>query len=482
MTDRFGLYETSCIGLSDQEPAALINFYPFTNLNSLKVRKIVAALRKGASVAELCDEVDDNIRYIPPDDKAIILRKYRKGATLKRIKKLGSREAVLEEVIKSRLSGMGGAFFPTGMKWKFCAQEPATPKYVVCNADEGEPGTFKDRILLKSYTGLLLEGMITTGYAIDSSDGIIYLRAEYMWMLPQIEKTIQDFRDSGLLGKNVSGIKGFDFDIRVQLGAGAYVCGEETALLNSMEGKRGEPRTRQYFPTQRGYLGKPTVVNNVETFCVAARIIELGADEFLKRGTEESPGTKLISVSGDCELPGIYEIELGTSVEELLSMCRASDPYFIQVSGPSGECIAEFEHKRKICKEDLPCGGSFMIFDSTRNLVDILINFADFFKMESCGVCTPCRAGNYLIRKKLEKLKRGLARTQDMNEIIRWGRIMRETSRCGLGKTATKSLSLAMKKFKEDFTPSVNEDVVLYNRGFSLEDAIREYDEFNIGI
>ena len=415
--DRFGLFETSCIGLSDQEPAALINFHPFTNLNSLKVREIVKALRKGARVEDICDDVVDNIRHIPPNDRAIILRPYERGEILKRIKQLGSGEAVLKEIIDSGLRGMGGAFFPTGMKWSFCANEPATPRYVVCNADEGEPGTYKDRVLLHSYPGLVIEGMLTAGYAIESSQGIIYLRAEYAWLLSRLEKTIEVFKKDGLLGKNILGIEGFDFDIRVQMGAGSYVCGEETALLNSMEGKRGEPRTKQYFPTQRGYLGKPTVVNNVETFCAAARVIELGAKAFRNRGTEESPGTKLISISGDCERPGIYEIEWGMPVCELIGLCGADDPHFIQVSGPSGECISTNEHDRKICMEDLKCGGSFMIFDSSRKLIDILVNFADFFKSESCGVCTPCRGGNFLIRTKLEKLRRGLARQQDLDDI-----------------------------------------------------------------
>ena len=304
----FALYETACIGLSDQEPAALINFHPFTNLNSLKVRQIIKKLKQGVPVEEICAEIPDHIRHTPPKDKTIFFREYHPGIVVPKLKNK-SPEEVIEEVKKSKLSGMGGAFFPTGMKWDFCRQQKANPKYIVCNADEGEPGTFKDRVLMNAMPGLMLEGMIAAGYAVEAEEGIIYLRAEYTWLLRKIENTIERFRRMNLLGKNIAGIDGFNFDIRVQLGAGAYVCGEETALLNSLEGKRGEPRTKMFFPTEKGFLNKPTVVNNVETFCAAARIIELGADFFLQTGTSESPGTKLLSISGDCHQPGIYEIE-----------------------------------------------------------------------------------------------------------------------------------------------------------------------------
>jgi len=478
VTDRFGLFETPCIGLTDQEPSALINYHPFTNLNTFKIKKIIAALRKGVKVEDLCDVVDDNIRYTPPDNKSIILRDYHAGIMLDGLEDR-TRSEVIEEVTKSGLRGMGGAFFSTGLKWKLCAEQKDSPKYIVCNADEGEPGTFKDRVLLNSYPGLVFEGMIAAGYAVGAEEGIIYLRGEYMWLLPKINNAIEYFEERHFLGNNAAGIEGFNFNMRVQLGAGSYVCGEETALLNSLEGKRGEPRTKQYFPTVRGYLNKPTIVNNVETFCAAARVLELGAEKFRVCGTENSPGTKLISVSGDCHSPGIYEIEWGTSVRDLLQLAGANDPYFIQVSGPSGECISRKDIDRKISLDDLKCGGSFMIFNSDRDLVKILANFAEFFKRESCGVCTPCRAGNFLIRRKLKKLERGLARTQDLKEMIEWGDIMRRTSRCGLGKTATKSLCIALEKFSSEFKINDDAEVKQYNRSFDLDDAVREYEQFN---
>ena len=476
-TDLFGLYETPCIGLSDQEPAALINFYPFTNLNSLKIRDIVQRLRQGVDPKDICDEIPDNIRFVPPSDRAIIFREYYPGIALERIKDLTA-EDVLQEIHDSGLRGMGGAFFPTSIKWKACRDEPAEPKFIVCNADEGEPGTFKDRVLLNSLAGLLLEGMAVAAYVTGAKYGIIYLRAEYIWLRDKINKTIEQFRRMHLLGDDILGIPGFSFDIRLQIGAGAYVCGEETALLNSLEGKRGEPRTKFFFPTQKGYLDKPTVVNNVETLCVAARIVQLGARQFKQRGFEGSYGTKLISVSGDCHAPGIYELEWGTPVSRLLELAKADDPYFIQVSGPSGECINIDESNRVFSYDDLKCGGSFMIFNDRRNILEVLANFADFFSKESCGVCTPCRAGNYIVRQKLQKMELGIARNSDLEEIRHWGEIMKNTSRCGLGKTATKSLCLAMEKFSKDLVNIEIPDDGLMNRQFDMEKAVEDYEQF----
>ena len=475
---QFGLFETACIGLSDLEPAALINFYPFTQLNSLKVKDIVARLKQGASAASICDPVPDHIRSVPGGDKTIMLRDYDHGTAVAPLREQ-SPESVIEGIKKSGLRGMGGAYFPTGLKWEFCRKEPASPKYIVCNADEGEPGTFKDRVLMNSMPGLLLEGMTVAGYAVGATEGIIYLRAEYTWMKDKLEHTIKHFRKMNLLGKDISGIEGFSFDIRVALGAGAYVCGEETALLNSLEGKRGEPRNKRFFPTQRGYLQKPTVVNNVETFCAAARIIQLGADHYLQTGTKTSPGTKLLSVSGDCRLPGIYEVEWGTSVREILEKCEADRPHFIQVSGPSGECISMDEVDRAIALDDLPCGGSFMIFSRSRNILEILRNFTNFFKHESCGLCTPCRAGNFIIEKKLDLFAAKLARQTDVEEVRSWGEIMKLTCRCGLGKTAPNALLFAQEKFPEYFASIVDQNPERLSKGFSLKDAVREYDRFS---
>jgi len=475
---QWGLFETACIGLSDMEPAALIDFYPFTNLNSLKVKDIVARLKQGASPAEICDPVPDHIRYVPEGDKAILLRDYDPGNALVALRD-HSPESTLEEIKKSGLRGMGGAFFPTGLKWEACRKDPESPKYIFCNADEGEPGTFKDRILMNSLPGLMLEGMAIAGYAVGASEGTIYLRAEYTWMKDKLQYTIDHFRKMNLLGKNICGIEGFDFDIRLQLGAGAYVCGEETAMLNSLEGKRGEPRNKRFFPTERGYMQKPTVINNVETFCAAARIIHLGADHYLKTGTQASPGTKLLSVSGDCRLPGIYEIEWGTTVREILEKCEADRPHFIQISGPSGECISMDEADRAIAMDDLVSEGSIMIFSRSRDILDILRNYNRFFKHESCGLCTPCRAGNFILEKKLDLFAAKLAHQSDVEEVQSWGKIMKLTCRCGLGKTAPNALLMAQQKFPGYFDTIVNQNPERLSKGFSLKDAVREYDRFS---
>lgn len=475
---RWGLFETACIGLSDLEPAALINFHPFTNLSSLKVKDIVTRLRRGEKPEDICDEVPDHIRYVPEGNRAVFFRDYSPGMALQRLRGL-SPQTVLEEIKRSGLRGMGGAFFPTGLKWEACRNDPEAPKYIFCNADEGEPGTFKDRVLMNSMPGLMLEGMAIAAYAVGSERGTIYLRAEYTWMKDKLQHTIDRFRKMKLLGENIAGIEGFNFDIRLQLGAGAYVCGEETAMLNSLEGRRGEPRNKRFFPTERGFLQKPTVINNVETFCAAARIVQLGADHFLAGGTPGSPGTKVLSISGDCRLPGIYEVEWGTTVRELLRRCEADRPYFIQVSGPSGECISMDEADRTIALDDLRSEGSIMIFSRSRDILDILRNYNRFFKHESCGLCTPCRAGNFIFEKKLDIFAAKLARQSDIDDVKSWGEIMRLTCRCGLGKTAPNALLQAQEKFPEYFESIVDQNPERFSKGFSLQDAVREYDRFS---
>lgn len=480
---RFGLFTTPCIGLSDQQPAALIGFQPFTHLTPEKVERIVRELEHGASPASICDTVAPNIRYLPPNDRTIFFEEYEPGRALRQATTL-SPQGVIAELKTAELNGRGGAFFPTWVKWNACREQQAKPKYVICNADEGEPGTFKDRVLLQEKPESVLEGMLIAGYTIGATEGIIYLRAEYTWLLPRLEAALADFRRRGLLGHDAGGLAGFDFDIRVQLGAGAYVCGEETALLESLEGKRGEPRTKWFFPVEKGYLQQPTLINNVETFAAAAHIVGMGAAGYNQRGIPGSPGTKLISISGDCRKPGLYEIEWGMSVAELLDLCEAEDPYFIQVSGPSGECISMAEKDRRISmldlmnRKDIRCGGSFMIFNRQRDLVRVLLNFSAFFKHESCGVCTPCRAGNFILQRQLEKLDRHLAQPADLDTIRNWGAIMKAASRCGLGKTAPNTPIMAMEKFYDYFVARLGQSVNTLNKSFDLERATAAYEKY----
>ena len=484
-TGTFGLFLTPCIGLSDQEPSALINFYPFTNLNAIRVKDIISKLKDGTPVELICDEPADNIRYKPADDKTIFFRRMVAGSAIAKLEQLKP-AGVIEEIKKSELAGRGGAYYPTWKKWSTAMQQTSEPKFVVCNADEGEPGTFKDRVLMNNQAASMIEGMIICGYTIGATYGIIYLRGEYRWLKPKLDEAIEAYRRMGLLGKDCGKIKGFDFDIRIQMGAGSYVCGEETALLESLEGKRGEPRTKWFFPVEKGYLQLPTVINNVETFCAAARIIEMTAAVYTQLGIPGSPGTKLISVSGDCKLPGIYEIEWGMTVAELLELCEAEDPYYIQVSGPSGECISVKEKFRRIslldllARKDIRCGGSFMIFNKQRDLVKVLMNFSTFFSNESCGICTPCRAGNFIIEQKLERLQNGLANEKDLQDLRSWGTIMKNTSRCGLGKTATNSLINAMDKFHDYFAQRLDKSFNGLNLKFDMDEATKEYEEYRL--
>lgn len=495
----FGLFETACIGLSDQETSVLINFNAFTNLTAIKVKNIISRLRKGEKIEDLSKIPKNNIRYTPTKDKTVFFKNNIPGSALKMLKKMDSNN-VIDLVKLSKLAGRGGAFFPTGLKWEFCKKNEANQKFVICNADEGEPGTFKDRVLMNRHPGLLLEGMAIAGYAVGATKGFIYLRAEYAYLRDKIEKRIIDFKEKGLLGDNILGIKNFNFDVSVYMGAGAYVCGEETAMIQSMEGKRGEPTIKEFFPVERGYLGKPTLVNNVETLCAVPRILEMGVEKWLKIGTEITPGTKLISVSGDCDKPGIYEIEWGMKLKDFLSLIGAQNPNFILFNGYSGECLSKDDFEREISGENLLAeqirfnpddpieyskkisavgirsGGSFMTFSKDRDLLQILKNVNRFFVEESCGICVPCRTGNFLLKKKLKKFLLGNAEQKDLDDIKEWSKIIKLASRCGLGQTSSTALLCAMKKFPEVFQDKITENTN-YSKSFDLNKAVKDYDE-----
>lgn len=472
----FSLFETSCIGLSDQEPAALINFYPFTNLTPEKVKLLVKNLRNYVDLSSIADNPTSKIQYTPTKDKTIFFREYTMGNSLKKIV-TSSPDKLLKTLKNTQLNGRGGAFFSTATKWEACKTKESAKKFIICNADEGEPGTFKDKSLLNNYPGVVIEGMILSAFITGAKYGFIYLRAEYKYLLKKIESTLAEFQKNGFLGKNILGIPTFNFKIKVVLGAGAYVCGAETGLIESLKGYRGEPRIRDHFPTDIGYLEYSTVVNNVETFAMASRIIELG-DKFITNiGTKESIGTKILSVAGDIAKPGIYEIEWGMTVQELLDLCQATAPNFIQISGPSGECINNTEFHRKICEEDLLCGGSVMVFNKFRSIIQILENFIKFFKIESCGACTPCRVGNQILYQKILKIKRGICTTQDLNEIKEWVNIMQISSRCGLGQFSGNTLKMAIDKFEDYFNLKVTSCTDNCNVEFDLQHAVYEYDQ-----
>ena len=383
-------------------------------------------------------------------------------------------EEVIQEVLDSGLRGRGGAGFSTGLKWNLARKAEDTRRFVICNADEGEPGTFKDRVLLTERADLIFEGMTIAAYAIGSNTGILYLRADYAYLLPYLEHLLTRRRKAGLLGKNIGGKKGFAFDIRIQSGAGAYICGEESALISSCEGLRGEPKTRPPFPVEKGFLGHPTIVNNVETFCCVARILDRGPGWFAAIGTQKSSGTKLLSVSGDCAKPGIYEVPFGIRVADVLDMAGADDPTIVQVGGASGEMLNRGSFDRKICFEDLSTGGSFMTFNSSRNMLKIVDYFLEFFIHESCGYCTPCRVGNVFLRERIQKIMEGYAVKADLDYLKDLSRTIMMTSRCGLGNTSPKPVLSSIDQFPVVYASLLGEGGEGLQAGFSIQKALEE--------
>ncbi|MFO7733976.1 MAG: NAD(P)H-dependent oxidoreductase subunit E [Candidatus Aminicenantes bacterium] len=476
-----GLFPTSCIGMNDQEPSAIVDGTVFTNLTEDRARGLVRGLKSGRAAKDLVGEYGDganqsdlvramvtnNIRKRGP----VLFGEHEPGSALRKMVSM-SPEAVIEEIKKANLLGRGGAGFPTGLKWDFCRREKNPPHYVVCNADEGEPGTFKDRVILTELPRLVFEGMAVAGYAVGAEEGVLYLRAEYDYLRPLLESVLADLRRENLLGKGIAGSK-FNYDITIRSGAGAYICGEESALLESAEGKRGEPRDRPPFPVQFGYRGRPTTVNNVETLATAARVLARGAAWFTALGTPKSAGTKLLSVSGDCARPGVYEVEFGLSVRELLDMVGAPDAGAVQIGGPSGTCLARSGFDRKICFSDLATGGSIIVFGPDRDIFEIVGNFMDFFVEESCGWCTPCRAGNVLLKKKFEKVVRGQGSERDLAELEAWGKLVKCTSRCGLGQTSPNPILTTLQNFPELYRAKVRKGDD-YLTEFDLAEAVRD--------
>jgi [NiFe] hydrogenase diaphorase moiety large subunit len=369
---------------------------------------------------------------------------------LKKALELG-RSDVLDCVRESNLKGRGGAGFPTGVKWNLAAGAQSEKKFIVCNADEGEPGTFKDRVVLNEYTEFMFEGMVIGAFAIGAQKGFLYLRGEYRGFLPHLENVLEKMRKDNVLGDNILAKKGFNFDIEIRLGQGAYVCGEETALIESLEGSRGEARNRPPFPVNTGFEGAPTVVNNVETFLAIPHIIVEGPDWFRSIGTEKSSGTKLLSVSGDCKKPGVYEVPFGTSIKKILDMVEAEDTKAVQVGGASGVCIVPKEFNRTICFEDLSTGGSIIVFNNKRNIADVIENFLSFFEEESCGQCTPCREGIPVLKEYLVKIKNKQLKQRDLEDLRSLIETTKLASKCGLGQSAGVAFESFLEKFKKEY-------------------------------
>lgn len=460
--------ETSCIGMCDHGAALLVNGMPVTGLDTSRILRIAELVEAETPLVDWPAEwfsINDNIC----NSGLLLGNAFAAGDGMRAVLARGA-DATLSEIAQSGLRGRGGAGFSAGMKWKFCREAQGDAHYVVCNADEGEPGTFKDRILLHSHADAVFEGITVCAAVIGAGQGFLYLRGEYRYLLPRLQAALKHRRELGLLGSNILGQSGFDFDIEIVVGAGAYICGEESALIESLEGKRGVPRNRPPFPVTHGYLGQPTVVNNVETFAAAAHIALRGSAWFRSVGTEKSAGSKILSVSGDCASPGIYEYPFGVSIRQVLDDCGAKDVQAVQIGGPSGTLIGSTEFHRRLCFEDLPTGGSFMVFGQDRDLLAIIRNFAHFFAHESCGFCTPCRVGTTLLRKGLNKIAAGRGTQYDLDEMKRMAALIKRRSHCGLGQTAANPILDVLHRFPEileqrltrsDFEPYFDLDAAL---------------------
>ncbi len=462
---------TSCTGLCEQGPAMLVNGYAIGNLDVERIKKIAELVSRGTPLEKWPPEwfvVEDTIHKKGP----LLGTESVTGEAIRRALQLGPK-GVIKKLEKSGLRGCGGAGFPTHMKWKIARKTEETERYVVCNADEGEPGTFKDRMLLNQYADTVIDGMTVCAATIGAKQGFIYLRHEYHFLLEKLQKTLQQRRDSNLLGEKILGQDGFDFDIEIIMGVGSYVCGEESALIESLQGMRGIPRIRPPFPVTNGYFNKPTVVNNVETYCYAARILEHGPDIFAKGGN--SIGWKILSISGDCEKPGIYEIPLGISIKKILKKCKAKNTQAVQVGGAGGSLVSSEQFFKEISFEQANTGGSFMIFDDTRDMFERAVNFTHFFAHESCGFCTPCRVGTKLMAQMADKVENGHGAHLDIKEIHELSHLMTQASHCGLGQRAAVPMLETYQKFPESFRKRLTSEE--YQPSFDVEAEIQRAKE-----
>lgn len=353
-------------------------------------------------------------------------------------------DEIIARIVNSGLKGRGGAGFPTGLKWKLAAEQQETPKYVICNADEGEPGTFKDRELLTEVPFKLYAGLTIAAHAIGAKKAFIYLRGEYKYLIPDLKKELDQLNQL-LKACNK------ELSIEFRYGSGAYICGEESALFESMEGKRGEPQNKPPYPTSNGFLNKPTVINNVETLIYTAIIMQIGIDQFKKLGTTDSRGSKVFSVSGDTPIPGIYELELGMTVKQFVDEFGDGDSKAVQVGGASGFCVPRKRFDKTIIGfEGVPTGGSMKLFNSSRSMYNILHNYLVFFSEESCGQCTPCRIGCQQLLKGIEAVKKGEKKSIYLNDLLKLAGTMKLAAKCGLGQSVGNAFKSIVENFREE--------------------------------
>lgn len=429
--------------------------------------------------------------HIPGIETFDVYRKNGGYRSVEKALKSMSPDEVVEEVKKSGLRGRGGAGFPTGLKWSFLAKPEGVPRYLVCNADESEPGTFKDRYLMEKIPHLLVEGMITSSYALGANTSYIYIRGEFMYILHILEKAVAEAYANGFLGKNILG-SGYDLDLVVAPGGGAYICGEETALLESLEGKRGNPRMKPPFPAVKGLWGCPTVVNNVESIAAVVPIVNDGGDAYAQTGLGKSTGTKLFSASGNLVRPGVYEIEMGVTVEEFIygdDYCRGiANGKKLKACIPGGSSVPILPHylvtktaageDRLITYESLADGGfasgsmlgsgGFIVFDEDQCIVRNTWNFARFYAHESCGQCSPCREGTGWMEKVLNRLEHGQGNMRDITLLEEINKKIEGNTICPLGDAAAWPVAAAIRHFRDEFEWHVNEREISQKRNYGL--------------
>jgi NADH:ubiquinone oxidoreductase subunit F (NADH-binding)/NAD-dependent dihydropyrimidine dehydrogenase PreA subunit len=406
-----------------------------------------------------------NCGVIDPDniDEYIARRGYEALASIITNKKP---QDVINEVQKAGLRGRGGAGFPTGIKWELTAKEKNEEKYIICNADEGDPGAFMDRSTIEGDPHTILEGMAIGAYAIGAKNGIVYIRAEYPLAIKRIEKAIIDARENGFLGKNILGTD-FSFDIEIRLGAGAFVCGEETALIHSIEGHRGMPRPRPPYPAVSGLFHKPTVINNVETWANVPVIFLQGSDWFSSIGTEKSKGTKVFALAGNVEKTGLVEVPMGTTLREIIfnmggGISKGRKFKAVQTGGPSGGCLTEQHLDTQIDYDSLAKAGSIMgsggmiVMDDSTCMVNIAKFFLQFTQDESCGKCTPCREGTKRMLEILTRITEGKGEDGDVEKLERLGNTIKKSALCGLGQSAPNPVLSTIKNFLDEYKEHIN--------------------------
>ncbi len=459
---------TSCTGLCDQGPAMLVNGVAIPRLTHARIGAISALIRASSPMEWWPENLFSIHSHIERRDQ-VLSTPFERGEAVRAAIRRGP-DGTLEELQRSGLRGRGGAGFSTATKWTACRGAEGRARFLVCNADEGEPGTFKDRVLLADHLELVLDGMTVAGHTVGAKKGFLYLRGEYPFLVQPILAALEERRHERWLGSEIAGVPGFDFDIELHVGAGAYVCGEESALIESLEGKRGIPRNRPPYPVTHGYLGQPTVVNNVETLAKCALIASHGAEFFKLRGTAKSTGTKLLSVSGDVARPGIYEYGFGVPVSQVLADAGAERTQAVQVGGPSGTLLSRSELGRRIAFEDVPSAGALIVFDESRSILDVVESFAAFFAHESCGFCTPCRVGTTLAAQMMGRLCHGRGTRRDVKDLARVARQMRATSHCGLGSSAGNPVLHALEKFRPSFDKALASHEVVPS--FDLDEAL----------